>query len=623
MFVSILQHVRLVEVTSNIWGTKFKMHGVANSVPANLGQITYKTSLLHLQPRQMTLVITELRDDFPVGPDPNFNPNVFSEDEDDLNQDDHSRFRSTIDSCPPIAPMSPRNRLPKPKTQLLHHLTSETKAHGSCTSTKRDNYDEEFPYVELTEALNYCESIRPHSHITAHSSVKNGTGTQSTSFVGSVSRNSSLNSTSQRHAISPLCCEVSVPALQSPKNAVAPSDIIFDRPPAQTLISYSTNDYLNSPANLHQIKTMSNEQGKSRIMNINLNSEQSQASVKKEYDNADNLNKAWKGNLRGSINASANCNILNNINDNVKRKEANSFTKGCTDYPDSELKFIDESSILDTPGPSTSNLLRKSQVLTESMVRSCSVGYLDLVDAQLVPSDIALLMLRKDTPKRLVLVNNNKQKRQSRPSNRQFQIKNAKNNNPKSPKLKNCVKSRSLDSSDIFPTRELDGIKSKPTQAIIPEIIQTNSGTDSITLDLTVNANETSNVTYYNNNENHKSNRTDNQLSPLKRMKQDDIQNSNIRNIKNACTKKEKNMNSRRTSAHTSAENPSSRPTLHSQALATLENLLTKLKEDDRKSRSPSPRMPRSSPSSPAPSKKGTCYIKILLLNTPSPNEGW
>lgn len=80
------EHMKLVEVTSNIWGTKFKIHGLAkSSLPANLGQVTYKTSLLHLQPRQMTLVITELRDDFPVGPDPSFNPNIFSEDEEDYN----------------------------------------------------------------------------------------------------------------------------------------------------------------------------------------------------------------------------------------------------------------------------------------------------------------------------------------------------------------------------------------------------------------------------------------------------------------------------------------------------------------------------------------------------------
>lgn len=67
------QSVRLVEVTSNIWGTKFKIHGLATALPENLGSVTYKTSLLHLQPRQMTLLITELRDDIFLSPD-----NVYS-----------------------------------------------------------------------------------------------------------------------------------------------------------------------------------------------------------------------------------------------------------------------------------------------------------------------------------------------------------------------------------------------------------------------------------------------------------------------------------------------------------------------------------------------------------------
>lgn len=81
----IVQQNYLAQVTSNIWGTKFKIVGLATFLPANLGAVIYKTSLLHLQPRQMTIYLPEVRKisidyiNLPV-----FSPNVFSEDEDDL-----------------------------------------------------------------------------------------------------------------------------------------------------------------------------------------------------------------------------------------------------------------------------------------------------------------------------------------------------------------------------------------------------------------------------------------------------------------------------------------------------------------------------------------------------------
>ncbi|CAI9551610.1 unnamed protein product [Staurois parvus] len=81
----ITQQNYLAQVTSNIWGTKFKIVGLAAFLPANLGAVIYKTSLLHLQPRQMTIYLPEVRK---ISMDyinlPVFNTNVFSEDEDDL-----------------------------------------------------------------------------------------------------------------------------------------------------------------------------------------------------------------------------------------------------------------------------------------------------------------------------------------------------------------------------------------------------------------------------------------------------------------------------------------------------------------------------------------------------------
>eukprot|EP00095_Tigriopus_kingsejongensis_P002723 maker-scaffold1696_size30952-snap-gene-0.10 protein:Tk02723 transcript:maker-scaffold1696_size30952-snap-gene-0.10-mRNA-1 annotation:"tubby-related protein 4-like isoform x2" len=45
---------RLAEVTSNFWGTKFQITSSnLNILPLSLGEVTYKASLLHLQPRQM------------------------------------------------------------------------------------------------------------------------------------------------------------------------------------------------------------------------------------------------------------------------------------------------------------------------------------------------------------------------------------------------------------------------------------------------------------------------------------------------------------------------------------------------------------------------------------------
>uniref|UniRef100_A0A1B0CQE9 SOCS box domain-containing protein n=1 Tax=Lutzomyia longipalpis TaxID=7200 RepID=A0A1B0CQE9_LUTLO len=401
------EDVKLVEVTSNIWGTKFKIHGIAKTVPANLGQVTYKTSLLHLQPRQMTLVITELRDDYPTGPDPTFNPNIFSEDEEEqlvYSPPPVSQPRRLKEGAPPIAPMSPRpNRF---TTRLKNFSPRGDIANFSSAGAalaKAESYEEEFPYADTTEVAASCQ---PEKIVTSIATTR--PGPSYTNLVTPYSRSSSSSGQS-RHAISPLCCEGSVPTLQSPKNAVAPSDIIFDRPPAAqtTLMSYSTStDYTT---NVHQVKSA-------------LISEPSRTN--------------------SHVNP-----VPLNLNLNLERLE----TKGTNQQKENfgrfgrrkDLQFIDEEAPAnDTSGPSTSTMRRTPTVLSiapamsDAMTRSCSVGYLDSVE--IVPSDSALLMLRRDTPyKRLILVDRKPRK-------------NRKNHDDLNrPKLQQSGKSKSLDFCDL------------------------------------------------------------------------------------------------------------------------------------------------------------------------------
>ncbi|CAD6233802.1 GSCOCG00007297001-RA-CDS [Cotesia congregata] len=410
---------RLVEVTSNIWGTKFKIHGLTDSVPANLGQVTYRTSLLHLQPRQMTLVITELRDDLPAGPDPSFNPNLFSEDEEETFSEPQGASRPVdipAPPAPPIAPMTSRgtrlNPAPRPKSQL-----SSQSQFISNPEVPPENFpfDEDFPYVanhfHHQNMLDFCENLRA----------------------------TSSNYRSSRHQ--PRCCDV--PALQSPKNAVAPT---------QTLIatSNSSSDY---SGNIQRVKT-------------SLISEQS--SIRKELE-INKINQLDDKNVAASlptsrcqtnggstspiyVNFSASNGSFVHTKPSSHQKGKNLRTSGAQNGKTEreELRFIDEEAVAKEPElrsvhrtPTVVSIGPINPVL-DPMVRSCSVGYLDLVDAQMVPCEVALKMLRKEAPnKRLVLVSRKTKRRKKKAQEGQAR-----------PRLRTCGKSRSLDSSDMFPSTE-------------------------------------------------------------------------------------------------------------------------------------------------------------------------
>lgn len=101
-------------MASNIWGTRFKISGLAPCLPAHLGQVTYKTSLLHLQPRQMTLGVVDLRDSPPcvsevsgeedVGRLPNGGGSCPPSDD-----EDGKVHRESSTHHPPIVPLSTPN----------------------------------------------------------------------------------------------------------------------------------------------------------------------------------------------------------------------------------------------------------------------------------------------------------------------------------------------------------------------------------------------------------------------------------------------------------------------------------------------------------------------------------
>ncbi|XP_059488666.1 tubby-related protein 4 isoform X2 [Neocloeon triangulifer] len=322
------EYARLVQVTSNIWGTKFKIHGLASSLPENLGHITYKTSLLHLQPRQMTLVMTELGDDVVLGPDPNFNPHLFSEDEDEVVSEVETRNLPMTDLALPIAPMTPR-----PAAHESRRLQQQNSRSSRLSAKAND------PPGQLQRA--------PSS-------------------------------------LPPLCGGEP----QTPKHTVAPRE-----------------DLPTEPSTSMRVK--------------------SSIKVASQSDEAKEIYSGCRTKRREK--SSGHKQVVSSLS---KEEEA----------PPSAAAVAAALSLGCSRGPTVVNPSSYS-ILLDPMVRSCSVGYLDLVDLTLNSHGPLGDLSDSAPPKRLVLVHKKEQ--------------------PK-PKLTHCGKSKSFDSSEIFPSAEA---KKKQTRA--------------------------------------------------------------------------------------------------------------------------------------------------------------
>ncbi|XP_011641638.1 tubby-related protein 4 [Pogonomyrmex barbatus] len=699
------EHARLVEVTSNIWGTKFKFHGLADSIPANLGQVTYRTSLLHLQPRQMTLVMTELRDDLPSGPDPTFNPNLFSEDEEESYQETSSRVTPETQP-PPIAPMTPRNaRLNhpnRPKSQISNQfLTSETLP---TSLGKIESYENEYvPYVDLQDMGNLYENIRnaptntyrtPPRHnpprccdVPALQSPKNAvaptqtliaTSNAGADYASSIQRmknvladqqagmatkkeleNNKLNQISQDDKLTSTACATNIIPLSMQNgqalNAEATSSRYIsqyhsvlngleniDCTPAQTVYLNGLNNMgcasnvLTAPHPASGVQTTMSQSAHNFVHSKNnQNTEASTtASTTTTPSNSSQLGQASslvlnKNGVHGIISPACSYQFPENIDQCFGSTCSQCFSKphkdpkchvcygktnpgyvnaGTPTKLDEDLmRFSDDECRDDIETSEQSRgVHRTSTVISigpmcanDSIVRSCSVGYLDLVDAQLVPCDVALRMLRRDAPnKRLVLVSRKtKRRKKTKPQHDVGQP------SSKPPRLRNCGKSKSLDSSDIFPSNEQ--ISSPPQ---LPEHVEEVAGlTNSEVTDDTAKRNE--------------STESKDETRDIA-----DKQDESKEQVAREVHIKEKPGRLEATASPVKGSSPSG------SFASSLDGLAARLRDFDDShslpppSPRPSSRLPRSSPSSPAPSKKGkrpasASPIRRRLLSSPLLNR--
>lgn len=325
-------------------------------------------------------------------------------------------------SHPPIAPMSPRpNRFPSTRhirrpSPLANNYSSSSSSSTSTGATASYNNPPK-SLGPLAKAESYEDDIIE----TPVAPTKQGISYSN--LISSYGRSSSSSSSNNqsRVAISPLYCEQSVPTLQSPKNAVAPSDIIFERPPAgqTTLMSYSSStDYSNSVVQVKNALISDHARQNSHVnpvpLNLNLN-----------------LERIIEGRSKGAI----------------KKKDIKYIDDEPTPSTSSQIMIL--SSQAEIKDSTSSGMNRTQTVMSicpavpDIITRSCSVGYLD--NMELIPGEVTLSQLRKETPKRLVLVD-----RKIQPNRKYRKITSQHRQSIHQAKFKSFKKSISLDSCDVL-----------------------------------------------------------------------------------------------------------------------------------------------------------------------------
>lgn len=430
----------------------------------------------------MSLVMTELRDDVHHAPDPSFNPNVFSEDEEDEKNGFAERNclmhpNGGSGGAIPIAPMTPKNLRQGNRSRLLnaadsngnqfvhsprfvHTRPSVVKEHGDIRKAVLENVksNRNIPTtLPKSEAGNseddageksmidvnpqFLRNYSSSAHNNAQSEIKNVQKERDAEMAAATPSASSSMTSKNRPSIS--VCEKNVSTCHQnefdrivkkldemieAQSPLARPESIEDE---TCYIDFNLTDVINFCENFKL-----NEPEMKAKNSTKVRQEKSETSFLNHPQSLQSQKPGKNQNLQSPKNTVAPCNVfvengafetvvthlstdLSVPAQNLHRMKSAMERK----FNQENLKFIDEDS--DNP--------------LDRMSRSCSVGYLDDVDTGLVPCELSLTLLKKDYPKRLVLVGGPKKKNRS-------------DKEPPKTKstLKTCGKSKSLDSSDLF-----------------------------------------------------------------------------------------------------------------------------------------------------------------------------
>ena len=398
--------------------------------------------------------MTELSDDILHAPDPSFNPKVFSEDEEEertsLMETNYSSITTGgLSGAIPIAPMTPRRD--EHRSRFLNSILNITDGNNFIRSPR-------FVYTnpsmlreqsELRKALMNSKNIKDV-----------GGGTHESGEGKSVFPENKINnqkpstSTTEPNNIAHL--DVSVTASKFP-----PSTIVNETNKLNTYQNKSSDGEEIIDGSKEKNYLLEKDNTERNYTDLNLNDvinfcenfkiedieSKKRLSVKGRSENTETsfLNKQGTSNVNK---IQTNQSPVNIIASNVKndrefpdqssslditaqniQKMKNALGKYLTEKEKSDvdnLKFIDDD----------------TEILIDKMNRSCSMGYLDNVDVGLVPCELSLKLLQKDSPKRLILVGGSRKKNSSE---KELDGKSG---------FKTCGKSKSLDSGEMLLTKK-------------------------------------------------------------------------------------------------------------------------------------------------------------------------